>query len=310
MALIGLHVSAIMKPMRLLCVALAVPSALVLVLPLASGAGAIANEDVPRSAVSSAPLPLALSVCAACHGSNGVSVADHIPNLAGQNAVYLSAQLDALKDGSRKSEIMNPIAAQLNSDQIAEVSAYFSALPGRAHPSTAKSPLLPHLLQTRVAFPPGFPSGFTRYHVANFNDDKQVKHYYANASALDAAGRGAALGAGAMIVVEIHDAALDAKQTPVLDAAGYFLPQKLRSYATMAQQTGWGAAIPLTLRNADWNYAIFTPEKKMRANINQAECLACHLPERQSSFVFTMKPLAALAAANAVIAPKGRALAK
>src|SRR6185295_15962807 len=42
------------------------------------------------------------TVCAACHGANGVSVADHIPNLAGQRAAYIENQLKAFKDGARK----------------------------------------------------------------------------------------------------------------------------------------------------------------------------------------------------------------
>ena len=36
------------------------------------------------------------AVCAACHGADGNSVADAIPNLAGQKQAYLEAQLHAL----------------------------------------------------------------------------------------------------------------------------------------------------------------------------------------------------------------------
>src|SRR5437667_5772841 len=78
------------------------------------------------------------SVCAACHGAEGVSVSDAIPNLAAQRAAYLEAQLKALKDGSRKNPIMNAIAGQLAPDEIANVAAYFSSLPG-APPGGAKS---------------------------------------------------------------------------------------------------------------------------------------------------------------------------
>ncbi|MGA7519082.1 MAG: c-type cytochrome, partial [Pseudolabrys sp.] len=44
---------------------------------------------------------MAATVCAACHGANGVSVSEHIPNLAGQRTGYLEAQLKAFKDGTR-----------------------------------------------------------------------------------------------------------------------------------------------------------------------------------------------------------------
>ena len=41
-------------------------------------------------------------VCSACHGMNGVSVTDTIPNLAAQRAGYIEAQLKAFKDGLRR----------------------------------------------------------------------------------------------------------------------------------------------------------------------------------------------------------------
>src|SRR4051812_27065583 len=71
------------------------------------------------------------TVCAACHGQNGVSVSDTIPNLAGQRAAYLENQLKAFKDGTRKgpnatrpAAIMNAMAAQLSPAQMADVAAY------------------------------------------------------------------------------------------------------------------------------------------------------------------------------------------
>ena len=77
------------------------------------------------------------TVCAACHGANGVSVSDTIPNLAGQRAPYLEAQLKALKDGTRKNPIMSAMAAQLSPTEIADVAAFFASLPGAS--GTAKS---------------------------------------------------------------------------------------------------------------------------------------------------------------------------
>ena len=63
---------------------------------------------------------MAATLCAACHGANGVSVSDTIPNLAAQRTGYLEAQLKAFKDGTRKqpgatspTAIMNAIATQL-----------------------------------------------------------------------------------------------------------------------------------------------------------------------------------------------------
>ena len=69
------------------------------------------------------------AVCAACHGPNGVSVSDTIPNLAAQRPGYLEAQLKLLKDGTRKNPVMNAIAAQLSAEDIANVAAYFATQP-------------------------------------------------------------------------------------------------------------------------------------------------------------------------------------
>ena len=68
------------------------------------------------------------SVCASCHGINGVSAADGFPNLAGQKAAYLDKALKAYREGSRKAPIMNNMAASLTDQQIDDVAAYLSGL--------------------------------------------------------------------------------------------------------------------------------------------------------------------------------------
>ena len=52
----------------------------------------------------------------------------------------------------------------------------------------------------------------------------------------------------------------------------------------------WGNDIPEMLRNATWNYALFTADKQ-RPGVNQAECLACHKPLENVSYTFTLKQL-------------------
>ena len=77
---------------------------------------------------------LASNNCSACHGMNGEGIADQYPNLAGQKAAYLSAQLQAFRSGSRDNPIMAPMAKPLSDKQIANVSAYYQSLgcPGGA----------------------------------------------------------------------------------------------------------------------------------------------------------------------------------
>ena len=144
----------------------------------------------------------AATVCAACHGATGVSVADNIPNLAGQRARYLEAQLKSLKDGTRKNPIMNAIAAQLSHEEIANVAAYFASQPG-ATPG-AKSVLLSNVAKTRVSFPDDYKSTFTKYHTINFPKRKQVRYYFANDVAVQAAKNGEPLPEGSVLFVEVY----------------------------------------------------------------------------------------------------------
>lgn len=234
------------------------------------------------------------AVCAACHGANGVSVADAIPNLAGQKAAYLQSQLRALKDGTRKNAVMGAIAAQLSADDIVNVAAHFASLPG-AGGAAAKSGFLPNLAKTGVAFPDNHRATFTLYQTLNRPDINQVRYLYANPVALKAAREGRALPDGSVLVLEQYAAKLGADKKPVTAASGFFEPERFVAYAVMERGAGWGQPIPEMLRNEDWNYAVFTADKQHRAGVNQAECLACHKPLAHKSFTFSLDALTAAA---------------
>jgi cytochrome c553 len=239
----------------------------------------------------------AAAVCAACHGAQGVSVSDAIPNLAGQKSRYIEAQLTALKDGSRKNAIMNAIAAQLSAEDIVNLAAHFAAQQG-ASAGTAKSEFLPNVAKSGVRFPDDYQATFTKYHTSNAPERKQVTYWYANNAALQAAKSGKPLPDGAVILGEIYAAKEDAAKKPVMGSDGFFVPDKLLAYTAMEREAGWGKDIPDMLRNEDWNFAVFTPAKEPRAGINQAECLACHKPQDKASYVFTLNELATVAKAR------------
>lgn len=235
----------------------------------------------------------AQAVCAACHGANGISVADAIPHLAGQRVAYLESQLKALKDGSRKNPVMNAMAAQLSADDMANVASFFSSLPAGG----GKSEFLPALARTRVSFPEGYQSTYTRYTTINFPATRQVRHYYADPGAVKAAREGRPMPDGSVMIAEVWTAKLDADKKPVMGADGFFVADQLVGYTAMARDKGWGQDIPDMLRNEDWNYAAFTAAKQLRP-VNQAECLACHKPLDKSSYLFTLDRLSAVAKAR------------
>lgn len=235
-------------------------------------------------------------VCAACHGVNGVSVSDTIPNLAAQRSAYIESQLRAFRDGARKAPnatstiaTMAAIANQLSQADIVNVAAYFASLPGPA--TGAKSAQLPNVAKTNVTFPEGYKDTFKKYHTINFPATRQVRYYYANPAAVQAAKAGKPLPDGSYLFTEVYAAKLDADQKPVMGSDGYFVAEKPLLYTAMATGAGWGNGIPQMLRNGNWNYAVFSLDKAHRP-INQAECLACHKPLDSVSYTFTLKQIA------------------
>jgi cytochrome c553 len=66
--------------------------------------------------------------CAVCHGALGVSVVPDAPNLAGQPAIYLAAQLRAYRAGARRNEVMAVMAKPLSDEDIANLAAWFAAI--------------------------------------------------------------------------------------------------------------------------------------------------------------------------------------
>jgi cytochrome c553 len=238
----------------------------------------------------------AAAVCAACHGAGGISVSDTIPNLAGQKARYLETQLGALKSGARKNDIMSAIAVQLSADDIADIAAHYSAQASAA--AGAKSEFLPNLVKTGVRFPENYKASFTKYHTINFPATRQVRYYYANAAALQAAKADKPLPDGSVLFAEVFSAKLDADKKPVTGSDGFFVADQLVGYTAMARDAGWGKDFPDLLRNEDWNYAVFTPAKQHRPGVNQAECLACHKPLDKVSYTFTLTQLSAAAKAK------------
>ncbi len=74
---------------------------------------------------------LAQQTCAECHGKDFVVGVDpSFPSLAGQYQDYLEKVLRDYKSGARNNAIMNAIAKAMTRDDIRNVSAYLSELPG------------------------------------------------------------------------------------------------------------------------------------------------------------------------------------
>lgn len=64
--------------------------------------------------------------CGYCHGEDGNSKRDYIPNLAGQNPIYLFHAFDAFANGKRSDFVMSKLAKQLSLDEQVDIAIYFS----------------------------------------------------------------------------------------------------------------------------------------------------------------------------------------
>jgi cytochrome c553 len=66
-------------------------------------------------------------VCAACHGADGNSPLSVNPSLAGQHSDYLFKQLTEFKSGTRNNAIMTGMVANLSSEDMHNLAAYYAA---------------------------------------------------------------------------------------------------------------------------------------------------------------------------------------
>ena len=71
---------------------------------------------------------LAEKLCASCHGADGISTNEGVPNLASQRPGYLYLELKAYQSGARGGSAMTDAVKFLNDDAIVKLAAYFASL--------------------------------------------------------------------------------------------------------------------------------------------------------------------------------------
>jgi cytochrome c553 len=94
----------------------------------AARAFAAATLLVGGAVAAETPPPRAAAPCAACHGTNGISMVPDAPNLAAQPRAYLVEQLKAFRSGKRASETMNLMAKNLADADILELADWYSSI--------------------------------------------------------------------------------------------------------------------------------------------------------------------------------------
>ena len=93
-------------------------------LGLAAAGAAVAAQGNPEAGKQKS------SMCAGCHGIDMYRTAFpevySVPYIAGQNAKYIEAALNAYKKGDRKHPTMRGIAETLTEQDIADLAAYYA----------------------------------------------------------------------------------------------------------------------------------------------------------------------------------------
>jgi len=88
------------------------------------------EEGAPRNSAKVARGQEKAAVCTACHGQGGTSTTGNWPTLAGQHEDYLKQALSQYQAGGRKDPVMAGQALNLTDEDIADLAAYFSTMPG------------------------------------------------------------------------------------------------------------------------------------------------------------------------------------
>jgi len=66
--------------------------------------------------------------CKVCHGIDGIARLPSAPHIAGDNAIYLAAQLTAYRSGKRVHPVMSLIAKDLSDEDIADLAAWYASI--------------------------------------------------------------------------------------------------------------------------------------------------------------------------------------
>jgi plastocyanin len=146
-----------------------------------------------------------------------------------------------------------------------------------------------HAGPDKIAFPQQFG---TLYATVDRPDIKQYRELYTSDAAIKAAREGRPVPSGTVITMVQYRAQLDPQGNPIKDANGRFVKGEVAGYALMEKRTGWGGEYPPELRNGEWEYAAFTPDKQFNQKANYKGCFECHKPHEKLDYVISLAKLA------------------
>ena len=165
-------------------------------------------------------------------------------------------------------------------------------------------PLPLHAGGDKVAFPENYAAGIL-YGTVDRYDVNQYREQYAPPAAIEAARKGQPIPSGTVLTMLEYKAQLDARGNPVKDANGHFVKGELGRYVVMEKRTGWGTEYPDNIRNGEWEYQAFTPDRKVSDKADLNGCFQCHKPHADQDFVISLASLKGVVAGQMAAPPPG-----
>ena len=146
----------------------------------------------------------------------------------------------------------------------------------------------------KIAFPEGYDKG-VMYGTVDRHDIKQYRELWASKAAVDAVKAGKPIPHGTVLTLVQYKAKVDGGGNPVRDANGRFQKGDLVAYTVMEKRAGWGAEYPADIRNGEWEYQVFSGEKKVNEKANLKGCFQCHKPHEGQDYVISLARLSGTA---------------
>ena len=142
----------------------------------------------------------------------------------------------------------------------------------------------------KIAFPENWDKGVL-YGTVDRYDIKQHRELYSTKPAIDAVKAGKPIPSGTVLTLVQYKAKVDDKGTPVKGSDGKFQKGDLVAYTVMEKRAGWGTEYKDDLRNGEWEYQVFTADKKPNEKANIPACFQCHKPHEKQDFVISLAKL-------------------
>lgn len=142
----------------------------------------------------------------------------------------------------------------------------------------------------KIAFPADYDKGVL-YGTVDRYDIKQYRELWSTRAAVDAVRAGRPIPSGTVLTLVQFKAQVDDKGQPLKDAGGRFVKGDLIAYTVMEKRSGWGSEYPDDLRNGEWEYQVFSAERKVNEKANLKSCFQCHKPHEKQDFVISLAKL-------------------